>query len=236
MGIELASHWGNRRTKEILERRSGKLIFGPIINQMLRRVTPDSDVLDVGCGGGLFTHALTEVGERVVGIDLDVDRVHQAKSAQISLCVGDGTQLPFKDNAFDVVVWNDFMHHLPPDMQLAFLSEAKRILRPGGMMIGSEPNPANPLHFAFHSLVPSERGLLRCFDHHLREKFRTSGFKVVHHARFHAFANLLLAEHFRGWERIDSYLARTFPSFAKRSMYVLSRQPQPFEDEEFPGT
>lgn len=193
-----------------------------MIRQVLERVTPKSDVLDVGCGGGLLTSALSEAGGNVVGIDLDMDRVNLAKDTQVSLSVGDGSRLPFKDGTFDIVVWNDFMHHLSTDDQVAFLFEAKRVLKPNGLVVGSEPNPANPLHFAFHSLIPSERGLLRSFDHHLREKFLTAGFEVVEHTRYHAFANLLLAEHFRGWERIDSYLVETFPQFAKRSIYVLS--------------
>lgn len=88
--------------------------------------------LDLCCGHGNVTEALVRRGCRVVGVDfspamlsLAQDRVPVAAFTE-----ADAQNLPFGDAEFDVVVSNFGMLHVPD--QPRALSEARRVLRPGG--------------------------------------------------------------------------------------------------------
>lgn len=108
-------------------------------------------VLDVGCRDGTLTQHYAS-GNEVVGVD--VDRVALAAcAAQLGIethwC--DVTAgLPFADGAFDVVVCGEILEHVPyPPLVLA---EIARVLRPGGLLVGSVPNAfrlVNRLKFLF---------------------------------------------------------------------------------------
>lgn len=96
-------------------------------------------VLDVGCGTGVLTRALARwpgVGA-VVGVDPATSllvRARQLAEDQLNLSFqeADGRDLPFDEAAFDVVVFDSTLSHVPgPERALA---EAYRVLRPGGSL------------------------------------------------------------------------------------------------------
>jgi ubiquinone/menaquinone biosynthesis C-methylase UbiE len=114
------------------------------------------DMLEIGCGrgGGLafLTHLLKP--SSAVGIDRDATAVefcnkHWGKPG-LKFLRGDAQCLPFTDNSFDVVI-NVESSHRYEDISL-FLSEVKRILRPGGIFLitdfrGKDKMPALIRHF-----------------------------------------------------------------------------------------
>ena len=95
-------------------------------------------VLDLGCRSGALSRHFLD-GNEVVG--LDVDRVALAKAAELGIepVVTDAEDpLPFPDGSFDAVVAGELLEHLRfPD---AVVNEARRVLRPGGVIVGSVPN------------------------------------------------------------------------------------------------
>jgi SAM-dependent methyltransferase len=95
-------------------------------------------VLDLGCRSGAFTQYFLE-GNDVVG--LDVDRVALEKAAELGIepvVANVEDPLPFPDASFDAVVAGELLEHLRfPD---ALVVEARRVLRPGGVLVGSVPN------------------------------------------------------------------------------------------------
>jgi ubiquinone/menaquinone biosynthesis C-methylase UbiE len=109
-------------------------------------VKPGQHVLDVGCGTGYFARLLAQaVGNDglVVGVDASPemiryarDRARRARNCQFQL--GTAESLSFPAEHFDVVVSSLFMHHLPDDLQLAAVSETRRVLRPGGTLLIAE--------------------------------------------------------------------------------------------------
>jgi ubiquinone/menaquinone biosynthesis C-methylase UbiE len=109
-------------------------------------VKPVQHVLDVGCGTGYFARLLAQaVGNDglVVGVDASPemiryasDRARRARNCQFQL--GTAESLSFPAEHFDVVVSSLFMHHLPDDLQLAAVSEMRRVLRPGGTLLIAE--------------------------------------------------------------------------------------------------
>jgi SAM-dependent methyltransferase len=104
------------------------------------RVGASRDVLDLGCRDGTLTRHFA-LQNRVVGIDIDVEALAAAGSRlDLSAIVADLNRpvLPLASRAFDVVVAGEVLEHVQfPDMLVA---EVRRVLRPGGVFLGSVPN------------------------------------------------------------------------------------------------
>src|SRR5260370_27594142 len=106
-------------------------------------VKPGQHVLDVGCGTGYFARLLAEaVGNDglVVGVDASPEMIRYAsdrarRTTNCQFQLGTAEALSFPAEHFDVVVSSLFMHHLPDDLQLAAVSEMRRVLRPGGTLL-----------------------------------------------------------------------------------------------------
>jgi ubiquinone/menaquinone biosynthesis C-methylase UbiE len=97
---------------------------------------PYSRVLDVGCGTGNYAAALNEAtGCRMSGVDPSARMLERARAAMAwhALVEGRAEALPFPDDAFDVVMSTDVIHHVRD--REAYFREAARVLRPGGHVI-----------------------------------------------------------------------------------------------------
>jgi len=125
-------------------------VVAPAVLEMGQRIAEDlsreirlqSDVLDVGCGGGhLVLDLARRVPEaRVTGLDLSAEQVERAESRatelgfseRVRFVRGSALSMPFDDGAFDVVVSVASIKHWPD--QAAGLAECVRVLRPGGQL------------------------------------------------------------------------------------------------------
>jgi 2-polyprenyl-3-methyl-5-hydroxy-6-metoxy-1,4-benzoquinol methylase len=113
---------------------------------LLDAIDPQArQVLDVGCGDGTLTFALTHRSQRVCGIDdallplrlADREFARRRPSPHPLLAQADARQLPFADGAFDCVVLADVLEHIAePDV---VLREAHRILRTRGQILLTTP-------------------------------------------------------------------------------------------------
>jgi len=126
---------------------------------------PDGEVLEIGCGTGVYSRALLEVRPalRLVGCDISPRSIALAGErlagfANARFDTQDITALAYEEGSFDVVTGNSILHHVPI---APTLREALRVLKPGGLLLCFEPNLLNPeLAFWHHlprRLVP--RGL-----------------------------------------------------------------------------
>lgn len=115
------------------------------------------DVLDIACGTGYGLAFLKGSAKSVTGVDVDIIAAQEALSEcdeKARVLLGDGTNLPFVDESFDVVTSFETLEHL--HARTLFLSELKRVLKPNGLLILSTPNayytkpidgkPTNPFH------------------------------------------------------------------------------------------
>jgi ubiquinone/menaquinone biosynthesis C-methylase UbiE len=109
-------------------------------------------VLDVGCGTGTLTiAAANELREaRVVGLDgdrkvLDLARRKEG-SERVAWMEGLADELPFGDGEVDALVTTLVFHHLPLGIKRAALTEARRVLRPGGRLVVADwGKPQDPV-------------------------------------------------------------------------------------------
>ena len=125
-------------------------------------------VLDLGCGTGTLTIAakLAIPSCEVIGLDGDPAILKQATAkaqragVEIKFDEGMSFALPYNDNSFDRVMSSLFFHHLTRENKLLTLSEAYRVLKPGGELhIADWGRPHNLLMKAGSFLVQKFDGV-----------------------------------------------------------------------------
>jgi ubiquinone/menaquinone biosynthesis C-methylase UbiE len=112
----------------------------------LLNLTRDSNVLEVGCGSGLYAlHVVERVGCRITGLDLNPHGI--ATATQLAATAGlesharfhqcDASQrLPFPDSTFDAAFANDVLCHIAERPSL--LKELFRIIHSGARLLFSD--------------------------------------------------------------------------------------------------
>src|SRR5215510_15133663 len=90
-------------------------------------------ILDLGCGDGVLTKRLVDLGCDVVGVDASADMISAAKALGLDARVIDGHALPF-DNEFDAVFSNAALHWLKQPEKV--VDGVWRALKPGGRFVG----------------------------------------------------------------------------------------------------
>ncbi|MEJ5311452.1 MAG: class I SAM-dependent methyltransferase [Anaerolineae bacterium] len=97
-------------------------------------------VLDVGCGMGMYTSAFLRYTSHVFGVEIEADRVREARARAQGVARAVGETLPFAADAFDVVFSHEVLEHVADDRLCA--RELVRVTRPGGRIVIFVPNRA----------------------------------------------------------------------------------------------
>jgi ubiquinone/menaquinone biosynthesis C-methylase UbiE len=122
-----------------------RLTYRPVHDAVLRalRELAPKQVLDVGCGTGLFTTRLRGelAGAQVVGCDFSHGMLREAAGhgGRRAWVQGDGQRLPFRDASFDALLSTEAFHWFP-DQERA-LADFHRVLAPGGRIFVAFVNP-----------------------------------------------------------------------------------------------
>lgn len=121
----------------------GKLIM---INRLIRpRLAGGMRLLEIGCGAGNLLLQASIPGVTPVALDLSRQaltfvrsRLLDIQAERFLLTQGIGESLPFRAAAFDVILLSEVVEHLAAPEQV--VSEAGRVLRPGGSLLVTTPN------------------------------------------------------------------------------------------------
>src|SRR6266536_271057 len=110
---------------------------------LVSRIEPFEVALNIGCGSGLFEELALPKKIDIYSLDPSERSIGQLRGA---LHLGDKArvgyiqQLPFSNSYFDVVVVSEVLEHLTPAVTRAGLEEIRRVLKPGGRILGTVPS------------------------------------------------------------------------------------------------
>ncbi len=129
--------------------------------KLVKKYFTGSAVLDIGCGTGLITRHLD--CELAVGLDINRWAIERAKlhSPQAEFITGDAETLPLMPGVFDVVICTEILEHLPQPERM--IEEISRVLKVGGLLIGSIPS-RNPI-WKFRRFLPTTSPVPEPFHH-----------------------------------------------------------------------
>ncbi|WP_328990140.1 class I SAM-dependent methyltransferase [Kribbella sp. NBC_01245] len=97
---------------------------------------PNAKVADIGGGPGAHAAWMIEQGHSVGLLDPVPRHIEQARAAGVPALLGDARSLPWHDETYDAVLMAGPMYHLVNKAdRLQALSEAVRVLRPGGLLM-----------------------------------------------------------------------------------------------------
>lgn len=120
----------------------------PRYEYLAQQISSGMHALNIGVGRGGLEAILLK--KRVVVSCLDPSE-NAINSLRKQYALGDRAQvgfsqaMPFRDSQFDVVVMSEVLEHLTDDVLNATLVEARRVLKPGGHLVGTVPADENLL-------------------------------------------------------------------------------------------
>ena len=138
----------------------------------LRKPLAQVEVLDAGCGTGIYAAPLAARVGRLVALDVSCAMLAQAQqrlaraidTGRAAFAVGSMRALPFAADSVDAVLFSQVLHHLEDGTDPAFeahleaIAGAHRILRPGGLLVVSTCTHDQLRHvFWYYDLIPSAR-------------------------------------------------------------------------------
>jgi SAM-dependent methyltransferase len=140
------------QTAEEWEERN-RVLVGSLMELINRFATFElGQGLDVGCQKGDLTDALASKTEQSWrGIDPILDAPAMSQNGA-DLLPGSAESIPFENDSFDCLILANVFEHIYPSNRIAALSEMRRVLRPGGVVVGQIPNPYFPIES--HSRLP----------------------------------------------------------------------------------
>jgi SAM-dependent methyltransferase len=167
-----------------------------------KHVPSGSSALDIGVGRGGLAQLLLEKQVTVSCLDPSAETIARLRG-RLDLGgraqVGVSQEIPFGDGVFDIVIMSEVLEHLSDEVLVATLREVRRVLKDGGMFIGTVP--ANERLADNRALCPHcgtlfhRWGHVQSFSpHRLRDAFASNGFSV---------------------QRLDT---RAFPSWRRRGL------------------
>lgn len=149
---ELIWGWTSPAGIRRAERRGNLIRDGAQIN-------PDSFVLEIGCGTGIFTEAFARSGSHITAIDLSEDLIAIANQKNLPENQVNFVNRSFEDctnmGPYDAIIGSSILHHLDLNNSLQLIY---KLLKPQGIMSFAEPNMLNPQIFlerTFRHLFPS---------------------------------------------------------------------------------
>lgn len=107
-----------------------------LILRLISKYKKGDKILDAGCGTGLI---LRKLPKGTIGIDINPRNIKKAKKHApfAKIIQGDIEKLPFRKETFTTIISTEVMEHQPDPKPT--VAELRRVLKTGGVLIGSVP-------------------------------------------------------------------------------------------------
>lgn len=239
-----------RRQEAYMDRESERLAADRLVDKWrpiagLLEGVPRGRLLECGPGTGLYSLRFLEMGYEVWGVDLSGESLRSAGDRvrehgldeRFHAIQGDFTEVvPLLGESFDAAVFIKVLHHLPDREAIAdALRTAWDRLRPGGSLIGFEPDGGSPYWYLNFRLPDLFRGTHRWeFERNtrlIRRRFLESVFESLSPATVRFGKRYFLPASLPGFDRLrlhrlDAFLSRLplLRSLAGNLTFVVRKQ------------
>ncbi len=190
----------------------------PGVLRILEQISPEADLLDLGCGNGELAHELARCGHAgsYTGVDFSPTMLEQAAVGQpenfqfkLSDLSTPGWTASLAGSHYDAVLAFALLHHLPGmEMRTQLLRAVRSLLKPAGRFIHSEWQFLNSPRLAARVQPWEAIGLsqeeLDPGDYLLDWRQGGQGLRYVHHFSEPELAELAAQS---GFEIIDTFLS-----------------------------
>ena len=151
-------------------------------DQFARYLPKDAkDILDVGCNTGRGGERLKQNLDSInlYGLDCVKERLDALPNAYAKGIYGLSTEIPTEDKTFDAIVAGEFLEHLYPGDVDRTLCEFQRVLKIGGRLLLTTPNPKYLRNKLTRSTVYGVSHLTQHYPDVLSLRFRMHGFSGI---------------------------------------------------------
>lgn len=165
---------------------AGQKRFARRVKMLTSHITPDMEVLEVGCGTGLLTREISKTGANIRAVDISRDLLGEAErltcSENVRFAMENAYHMSFGAEEFHAIVGSSVLHHLQLE---SAVREFHRVLKPGGELCFTEPNMMNP-QIVLERKIPCIRKRMGVspdetafFRWRLAGKLRAGGFQEI---------------------------------------------------------
>ena len=207
-----------------------------ISNYLIRALPAAGELLDIGCGTGLFVEKYIRHGGSATGLDISAAMVRQARArcGSCEFTVGTGERIPFRDGSFDAVSSLLVFSYLREPA--AMLSETYRVLRPGGAVaictLGKKLLTRGiPAIYQISERMNVKHVVMKDFGEHyyneeeMRDLFTRTGFCGIQ-VRWCSFAHIdMIDPLFHLAKKVEPFVERRVPQLAY-NIFVSGRKPE----------
>lgn len=139
------------------------------VERIQEHLDPSDDVLDLGCGTGMYHPLLAPLCGTLTGVELSPKSAELAAATArdyglegVSIAIQSSDAMAFPSDQFDSAICLDLLHHAY-NLE-GTLAELVRVVRPGGKVFIFEPNCLNPALLLMCILDRNEWGAVsRCY-------------------------------------------------------------------------
>lgn len=132
----------HRGSRDLIKDRLRK--YSPFV-QPLAQLYPGAKTFDVGCGRGEWLELMLEAGFDAAGVDLDADMLDACRERNLPASQGDAIErlAALESDSHALISAFHVVEHVSFEQLKTLVSEALRVLKPGGLLILETPNPEN---------------------------------------------------------------------------------------------